>query len=404
MKKYLLWFLAVLNIAASHGAAQDAASSPKPLASFIGTITAIDAAAHTITVKEDKTGTEDVVQLANTRTLIKVAPGARDLKTATRITANDLVVGDRVDVRGTKVEESPGAIAARALILMSARDLQSARQAQAAEWRQSTAGVVNSVDSSTGKLTISSRRPEGPKSLTIETSNATQFTRYSPDTPAIPVRSSLSDIHVGDQVRVLGEKSADGSSIAATRLYSGAFRTVNGTIVSISPDGKQIIIKNLSDNQPVQIALNDASAVRKLPPMLAMALARRLNPGQPPADGGAAGPSREGEGAPGSGQRPASSAGMNGAPAGGQGVGPRTRGNGEISQMIERLPAEPVSELKTGDAVVGAGVATGTDNRQLLATNVIAGVEPILQAAPARQRGGESLGGDWGLGEISVPQ
>jgi len=40
--------------------------------------------------------------------------------------------------------------------------------------------------------------------------------------------------------------------------------------------------------------------------------------------------------------------------------------------------------------VVISGAATGADNTRLLATNVIAGVEPILQSAPQRQ-GGQSL-------------
>ena len=409
IRKYSGLLFAALTLAASHAAGQDAATNSKPLTSVIGTITAVDAAAHTITVKEDKTGAEDIVQLASTRTLIKVAPGAKDLKNATRISANDLAVGDRVDVRGSKLEDNPAAITARALILMSARDLQSARQAQAAEWQRSTAGVVNNVDPATGKLAITTRTPEGPKSLAVETSNATQFTRYSPETPTTPARSSLSDIQVGDQVRIIGEKSADGSSIISTRLYSGAFRTVSGTILSIAPDGKQLTIRNLVDKQPMQVVLNDASAVRKLPPMLAAALARRLNPNQATAGEGAAGPPREGEsaGVSGASQRPSFPSGANGniGPAGGgQGMGLRTRGNGDISQMIERLPAEPVSELKPGDAVVVAGVATAGDNRRFLATNVIAGVEPILQSAPARQRAGESLGGDWGLGEIAAPQ
>ena len=71
--------------------------------------------------------------------------------------------------------------------------------------------------------------------------------------------------------------------------------------------------------------------------------------------------------------------------------------------MIEHLPAISLSELKPGDAVVISGVATGEDGSRLLATNIIAGVEPILQSAPARQ-GGQATGGDWGLGEMTIPQ
>ncbi len=82
-------------------------------------------------------------------------------------------------------------------------------------------------------------------------------------------------------------------------------------------------------------------------------------------------------------------------------------GSADISAMIERLPKISLADLKPGDAVIISGVLDGAGGAQLLATNVIAGVEPILQAAPAgRQRsgGGDSAGGDWGLGEMSAPQ
>jgi hypothetical protein len=75
--------------------------------------------------------------------------------------------------------------------------------------------------------------------------------------------------------------------------------------------------------------------------------------------------------------------------------------SGDISQMLERIPKIAVTELKPGDALVVSGVATGTDNSKLVATTLIAGVEPILQSAPQRQN---SMGSDWGLGEMSVPQ
>jgi hypothetical protein len=78
-------------------------------------------------------------------------------------------------------------------------------------------------------------------------------------------------------------------------------------------------------------------------------------------------------------------------------------GGADPAQLIERLPAISVSDLKRGDAVVVSGVAVGEDNSRLLATSVIAGVEPILQSAPSRA-GGPAMGGDWGLGEMSIPQ
>lgn len=395
--------------------AQQTPAASKPTEHVIGTISAVDPGTQSITIKEDKTATEDRILVGNTRTLLKVEPGAKDLKNAARITANDLAVGDRVDVRGFKAEGNTPAIAARSVVLMSARDLQKAHQAQAEEWQHSTPGVVTAVDSAAGKMTIATRTPEGPKSVTVDTSNATQFTRYSPDTPQTPVPSQLAQIEAGDQVRIIGNKNDDGSTITADRIYSGAFRTMNGTILSIAPDGKSVTVKDLATKKPVAVALNDQSVVRKLPPAMAMMLARRFNPNfhpaqtagggsRPPNGGNTSGAPPYGAKAGEAGREQSSSAEPQGtAGEGNPATGGMRRGNGDISQMIERLPKIEVSELKPGDAVVISGVATGTDNSQLLATNIIAGVEPILQSAPNRAAG-QALGGDWGLGEMQIPQ
>jgi hypothetical protein len=370
--------------------AQDTQTSKQALEHVIGTVTAVDSTAHTVTVKEDKTGTSQTILLAGTKTLLKVEPGAKDLKNAVRITADDLQAGDRVDVRGPKAEDNPNALAAKSVVLMSGRDLQQAHQAQAAEWQHSTAGVVTSVDSASGKINATMKTAEGPKPVAIETTAQTEFTRYAPENPKTPAPSQLTQIQVGDQVRVIGDKSADQATIAARKVYSGAFRTISGTVTQVGADGKSVLVKDLASKKAVSISLEDEASVRRLPPMMAMMLARRFNPGYKPAEGAASG------GAP--------AAGGSGERTPGERGGPRMGGgNGDISLLLEHAPKIALSDLKQGDAVVVSGVATGADNTRLAASNVIAGVEPILQSAPQRQ-GGQNLGGDWGLGEISAPQ
>ncbi len=420
MPKFSATFILAALMAGTLSFAQDATTPTKPTEHVIGTVSAVDPAMRSITVKDDKTAAEEKILVGNTRTLLKVEPGAKDLKNATRITADDLAVGDRVDVRGFKAEGDTNAIAARSVVLMSARDLQKAHQEQAAEWQHSIPGIVTAVDPAAGKLTIRTRTAAGAQPATVSTSKTTQFTRYSPEAPQTPVTSQLEQIEVGDQVRIIGSKSEDGSTITAERIYSGAFRVMNGTILSVAPDGKSLTIRDLATKKPVAIDLNEQSAVRKLPPMLAMMLARRFNPSFRPAasaDGRTAPtPGGNATGAPRygakTGESPEASGGSNPAPpqpaawqGSGAGTGPggARRGNSDISQMIERLPKTELSELKPGDAVVILGVASGNDNPHLLASNVIAGVEPILQSAPNRSRS-QALGGDWGLGEMQIPQ
>ena len=397
LKCLVACFVAIVSIGAL--AAQE---STKPTEHVIGTITTVDAASHAITVKEDKTGTEQKILVGNTRTLLKVAPGAKDLKSATRITADDLHAGDRVDVRGSKLPEDPNAITARSVVLMSGRDLQQAHQAEAEAWQHSTTGVVNSVDATAGKFNITERTSAGIKPVAVTTTSTTEFTRYSPENPNTPVRSELMQIQPGDRVRIIGTKNEDGSALAAEKVYSGAFRTINGTISSISPDGKSITVKDLATKKPVEVTLNDQSTIKKLPPPMAMMLARRFNPNFHGTPGNTRAPRGEpsegaGPGAPPPGAEPGPQ------PAGGEHRGMRGGAGADAAQMIERLPAISSSDLKHGDAVVISGVAVGDDNSHLLATSVIAGVEPILQSAPSRS-GGQAMGGDWGLGEMSIPQ
>jgi hypothetical protein len=171
------------------GLAQESAPSPpsaKPTEHVLGTITAVDASAGIITVKDDKTGTEHQISVAETHTLLKVEPGAKDLKNATRITAGDLVAGDRVDVRGFSANGA-ASINARSVVLMSARDLQQKRQTEMAAWQNSIAGTVRLVDATGGVINITVKTPEGSKPVAIQTSASTEFTRYAPATPKTPV-------------------------------------------------------------------------------------------------------------------------------------------------------------------------------------------------------------------------
>lgn len=422
MLKFFRFYVALPLVTVAALLGQEPVGSPAQQQRITGTITAADPSAHVITVKEDKTGTAYTVELANTKSLRKVDPVTLDLKNATRITADDLMVGDRVQVFAVKAEDNPNAFAARGIILISARELQSVHQEQAAAWQHATRGVVTQVEAD-GKLVISQRTPEGPKTITVDAKNAT-LTRYSAENPKVPAASQLADIQVGDQVRVIGDASADGSTIVGQKVYSSPLRMLVCTVSAVSPDGKQLTVKNLQDKQAVTVTFNDDSAVRKLPPMMAMALARRLNPAAGTAGGSSGGAGSENSGS--AGHAPAavnqsdssggnsggwrdgrggSAAQAGGAPGGGEpGAGGGSGGgmrpgagmrSGDLSQMLERVPKISATDLKPGDAVMVAGIPISNDKSHLLATTVVAGVEPIFQSASPRQM--QSLG-DWGLG------
>ncbi len=356
MRKHLLtWLIAAAVSPAAFSQTPATSVSAKPTEHFVGTVTTIDPSFKKLSVKEDKTGTEYAISLENTKTFLKVAPGSKDLKTASRFNPSELKTGDRVSVRGYKMDGVPNGVTAASILLMSARDLQQARQTEMNAWQHSTAGVVNSVDSATKQLKVTVRTPAGPKAVAVDGTNA-RFTRYSPSSPKTPAASQLSEIQPGDQVRVIGTGDAEGSIITAQKVYSGTFRTVAGTVASISPDGTEITINNRRTKQPVQLTIAGDSVIRKLPPQMAMALAHRT-----------------------------SSAASN-----------------DLSQTLERAPKVSVSDLKPGDAVIATG-GINTGSSGLTATNIIAGVEPILQSPPSRGGAHSSgMGNDWNL-DLAIP-
>src|SRR5271156_5654011 len=116
--------------------AQDAAQpAAKPADRLIGEITAVDMAGKKITVKDDATKVEYSVSLANTKTFLRVPPGEKDLKKATRIDAEALSVGDRVALRGKKAEDGKTFDAA-SVLLMTAGDLAKIREAEQQDWQK----------------------------------------------------------------------------------------------------------------------------------------------------------------------------------------------------------------------------------------------------------------------------
>jgi hypothetical protein len=60
--------------------------------------------------------------------------------------------------------------------------------------------------------------------------------------------------------------------------------------------------------------------------------------------------------------------------------------------MLDSQPKISATDLKNGDAVIVSGAPVDSDKSHLMATNVIAGVEPIFQSA---SRQSQTLG-DWG--------
>lgn len=393
------------------GVARPQEQAPAPQVSrVIGEVTALDAAAGRITLKTDK-GESVAVQLGEKTLYLRVPPGEKDLKKAARITLQEVGQGDRLLARG-RLSEDQKTLAAAAVIVMTKADLAAKQQRDREEWQhRGLAGTVSAVASESKQITLSVRNLQGQKTVVVDAPDSTQFRRYAPDSvrfsDARP--STFAEVKVGDHVRVLGDKNEDGTRIKAEQVVSGSFRTIAATVSSVNAAGGEIQIKDLSNNKSLTVRVNADCTMRRLPPMVAAMMARRLHPetaggagaaGGPGAPGAAmraganrpGGPDAQPPGGPDGTARPNPWAGMRGQVNQGQG--------GDFQQMLERMPPLTLADLKPGDAVVISST-TGAEPTHVTAISLVAGVEPLLTAAP---QGGRQLGGSWNFGDIGFPE
>ena len=143
---------------------------------------------------------------------------------------------------------------------------------------------------------------------------------------------------------------------------------------------------DIASKKPIVIAIKANSAMKKLDDQTAAMMARRFNPtmqGGRGAGGGAGGGGRA-AGAPGG----AGAGGGRGAGGGGRGM--------DLNRILEQQPTIQLSDLKPGEPVVVLGAPSG-DQSKMTAMTLVAGVDPILRAAP--QNGPDPLGGNWNLGD-----
>jgi hypothetical protein len=232
------------------------------------------------------------------------------------------------------------------------------------------------------------------KPVVITASDTVKFRRYAPDSVKFDdaKASSFAELKAGDELRALGERSADGTHFTPEEIVTGSFRMVAGTVTSVNAAAGEITIKNLQNSQPLTVVVNKDSMLRRVPPEMAQMLATFA---QRRAAAQAAGPGAATSGTPAGaqpGQGGATSPdgqrrfpGAGGGP-GGEGGGARMRG-GDIQEMFEqRFTPITIADLKPGDAIAVSST-TGATPARVTAIRLAAGIEPLLQARPQGQSG-----------------
>jgi co-chaperonin GroES (HSP10) len=331
----------------------------------IGEVKAIDKAALQMIVKTDG-GSVVTVALAEATVYMRLAPGEKTLTNAAKITLNDVAEGDRVWARG-KVADDRKSVPATAVIVMTKADIAKKQDAERAEWRRrGILGVITALKPESKEITISSRSMTGTQAVVIPVTDKVELRRYAPDSIkfADAKRSDFSELKVGDQLRALGERNAEGTHFTPEKVVTGAFRTVAGVVTALDAGTGEIKINDMQTKQPLTIVIKQDAVLRKFPSMAEMGGTMMVR-----GAGGGGGHAGQPQGQqPGPGGR----AGMAG-------------GAFNINDMLERLPTVSVPDVKVGDTIIVSSTQ-GADPTRLTAIALVTGADTLLNMVAARQQ------------------
>lgn len=382
---------------AAHAQTGQQPSAQSPAAARpVGTIKSISG--NTIMMTVDAGG-DTTVQVQDGAKLLRIAPGQKDLKDAAPIQLADLQPGDRILVRGRLAEDGKLVLAA-SVIAMKKADIADKQSHEREEWQKhGLGGLVTAVDAAAGTISVSLPSAGEKKMVAVHLSKDTILRRYATESvkfdDAKP--APLDQIKPGDQLRARGTRSADGAELAADEIVSGTFRNIAGTISALDASAGTVTIQDLVSKKNITVKITSESQLRKLPSLVAQRIAARLKgipaDGQPPATG-------SNGSAPVASIAPASKSATPaaGGPGAGAFGGPGRSGgagNGDLQQMINRLPAATLAELQKGDAVMVVSTEGG-DNAAPIVITLLGGVEPILEASP--KNGASTILSPWSLG------
>ena len=366
---------------------------------LIGTVTAIDTANGKIIVKTDA-GNSVTFSTNDKTTVRRLSPGQTSIANAEKITLADIKVSDRVLVPGGAADVQTSA---RQIIVMASEAIAAKRDQDRSEWQtRGINGRITALNQEKKEITVQARG--GAEIITVKAPGNAKILRYAPDSlRSTDARTgAFTDLRVGDQIRILGNRSADGKTVTAEEIVSGTVARAFGTITDINTKANEITIKNSQTGQTFTVVLGKNSVVKRLPAEVAQNLAQRRERRQ---------------------QRRQTQAESTGVQTENQGQRRRERRNGEnrerrsadannaqrprggLQQMLEAQPAITIADLKKGDALMVTGTQ-GADASRLTAVNIISGDAELMQLMQ-RSQGGRNgnmspgLPGNVGGGNVS---
>jgi hypothetical protein len=351
MRKRLLIFGLAATIQASAGAiaAQTPQTSPASAKSaeagqgrVMGEVVSVDAGTRRLVLKT--TAGESVAVSSDTMTVYRRVPaGEKTLDKAVVISFGEIGPGDQVLARGSAgTDGATRSLLARLLIVMSKDEVAKKRERDRAEWdAHGIEGVVTAVDQAAKQATVLTASAEESKPLVFNFAGDVRVRRFAPDSvkyrDAKP--SSFGELKVGDRIRALGERNADGVHFTPEEVVYATFRISGGRITSIDAATGEIKINDIPTKKPLSVVIGTDSVIRRLSPELIKLL-----------------------------QNAASKSAATAGSATGE----------DLQRRIEAMSPLKLDDLKPGDAILVSSTAEASASR-VTAIMVAAGVESYVK-------------------------
>lgn len=354
---------------------------------LIGEVTAIDQATGQFTVKT-VAGASITIMTDERTAYRRVPPGQPSLEKAEDIARADIRVGDRVLVpNGAGGAQQASA---QQIIVMAREAVASQPERERENWRtRGRTGRVVALDPVKRVMTVELRSRGAAETITVGVTGNVRFRRYAPDSlrPAHATPGTFTDIHVGDQVRILGDLDATGTRLTAEEIVSGSITRLTGVISEIDATRGVVTIKDEPTKQTFTVALGKNTMLRRIPAEFAETLSQRGEQRREAAGEAAGNQAGERRSSP-SGQRTENRQGGTGS-EGGDRQG-RGAGGGNRRGILENLPTITAADLQKGDGVIVTGTK-GTDVSRITAMSLVTGDAAMLQRL-RRFQGGTNQG------------
>jgi len=342
----------LLTLPAAPIATAQMTGSPATITHVAGTVQAISGSAFTL--KTD-TGDTYAIQVPDGTRLLQIPPGAKDLSAAKPFDISTVAAGDRILVNGA-LSGSANSLTAVRVVLMKETAIADLHASEMADWQhRGSGGLVKSVNPAANTLSISS----AGHAVTIQLKRTTILRRYAPDSVAFEnaVPGTLSQVQPGDQLRVRGDRSADGLTITADEIVSGSFLNIAGPLTAIDAAASTITVKDLTTKRTIVVHITGKTQLRELDARAAAFMAMRAG-------------------------NAAKTGTTSAASAQAAAAAPRF----DPSQLLQRLPAITLADLHSGAAVMLVASSPDASANSVTAITLLSGVEPILSATPSGGR------------------